>query len=121
MSSATNTSFIGHLGRLGFTLDDDKSAGGASAQAGATALLSAASRVTVAAANGSMILKSILGRDAPNVCFVINDSGQTIQVYPFVGENQNGVANAALAIADGKFAIFSRVQATNDWRSAVVT
>lgn len=119
--STTNTAIIGHLGRLGWSLDDDKSAGSASSQSGANAITGNLSRITVAAANGSMILRSILSRDAPNLCFVVNDSANAIVVYPFAGENVNGALNTALTIAAGAFAIFSRVQAANDWRAAVVS
>lgn len=119
--STTNTALMGHLGRMGFTVDDDKSAGTASSQSGANALLSAASRVTVAAANGSLVLKSILSEEAPPIVFVLNDSGQTIKVYAAPNDNMNGSANGSLSIADGGFGFFSRVKSTTDWRSGAIT
>ena len=119
--STTNTAILGHLGRLGFSLDDDKTAGTASSQSGANAITGQVTRVTSAVANGSMILRSILTSDAPNLCFVVNDSAQAIVLYPFSGENMNGSANAGLTIAAGAFAVCSRVKSTLDWRSAVIS
>lgn len=119
--STTNTSLLGHLGRHRFSCDDDKTAGIANSQGGANAILSQVSRITSAVANGSMILRDMLTNDAPSLVWVINDSAQTIQVYPFVGQHVNGALNTALAIAAGGFGFFSRVQANLDWRAQAYT
>lgn len=94
-------------------------------QAGATPLTSEVNRVTKSTASlNSFILKSILSGDASVMTYVINDSANTVNVFPAVGENQNGVANAGLAVAAGASGVFCMV--TNalggpDWRSAAIT
>lgn len=102
----------------------DVSAGPASAQLIAQPMLWRAVRVKEAVANGSLVLKSILSEEAPNYCFVINDSGQTIKVYCAAGENLNGSANASLSIPTGESAIFIPVPneagGTTDWRAAAI-
>lgn len=119
--STTNTSLMGHLGRHRFSLDDNKTAGTASSQSGATAITSQVSRVTSAISNGSVILQDMLTKVAPTIVWVINDSANTIQAYPFSGQNVNGSLNAALAIAAGGFGFFSRVEANLDWRAQAFT
>lgn len=119
--STTNTALIGHLGREGYSLDDAKTAGTASSQSGANAITSQCSRITSAVANGSMILRSILSNDCPDMCFVINDSAQAIKVFAFAGENVNGSLNASLTIAAGAFGLFSRIKSTLDWRAAAIS
>lgn len=118
--STTTIALVGHLGRQGYAVDDNRTAGTASSQSGAQAIKGNLTWVKNAVANGSMILRSILTNDTPNLCWVANDSGQTIIVYPFAGENMNGVANAGLSIANGSFALFSRVKANLDWRAAAI-
>lgn len=100
-------------------------------QAGAGPVLGTVNRVTVAAANGAVIMPSILNGDAGDPFVVVaNESANTIQVFPFQGEKMNGVANAALTIAAGAVGIFIKVpnsllpndlRAGPDWRSAVAT
>ena len=70
-------------------------------------------------ANSSMILKPLADVGQTPI-WVINDSAVTIQVYPAVGETQNGVANAALAIAAGRAGVFVASLSAADWRSAVI-
>lgn len=121
MSTAT-LALMGHLARHGFTIDDDRSAGALAAQAGASPITRNVTRCTVSsAATASFILRDILTNDTPSMVFVINDSANSINVYPFVGQNINGSLNTALAVAAGGFAFFSRVQATLDWRAAAFT
>lgn len=119
--STTNTSLLGHLGRQRFSLDDDKTAGSASSQAGATAITSAVSRITSAVASGSVVLRDMLTNDAPSpLMWVLNDSANTIQIYPFGAQTINGSANP-LAVVAGGFAFLSRVQANLDWRGQAYT
>lgn len=123
--SLINTSLIYNLGLTNIAFVDNLVGAANNVQAGATPLTSEVNRVTKSGATtNSFILKSILTGDASTLTFVVNDSGNTINVFPFVGDKQNGVANAGLAIAAGAAGVFSMV--TNalggpDWRSAVIT
>jgi hypothetical protein len=128
--SIANDSLMYVLGLLGFALDDNLRLTQTS-QALADPVRSEVNRITSAVANGAMQLKSSLSNDAPPVCFVLNDSAQTVKVFPATGENQGGVANASLSIPAGQGGIFIRVpvqtaraggavNATLDWRSAVI-
>lgn len=119
--SAVNTSLMGHLARAGMFLTDNLSAGPAASQATAIPVISQNSRVLVSAANGSVQLPDQLTNVAPNMMFVLNDSPNAINVYPFAGQNMNGVANAALTIAAGGFAFFCRLKANLDWRAQPFT
>lgn len=119
--STTNTSLMGHLGRHRISIDDNKTAGTASSQTGANAITSQLSRITSAIANGSVILQDMLTNVAPSIIWVLNDSANTIQVYPYSGQNVNGSLNTPLAIAAGGFGFFSRVQANLDWRAQAFT
>lgn len=119
--STTTLSLSGYLGRRGYNLDDNRTAGPAAAQATAFPLTSGATRVTVAAATGSFILQDVLTNVAPDVCWVLNDSANSINVYPFSGQNINGALNTPLAVAAGGFALFLRIRATLDWRAAAFT
>jgi len=118
--SDTNDSLRAHLGLKQHNLDDGVTAGAASAQAGAYAILSDATRVTAAGANGSLILRNILTNDAPPTCWVLNDSAQTIKVYCSVGDNMNGVANASVSLTTGQGGVFVRVRKNLDWRGAAI-
>ncbi len=109
-----------HLGMKQHNLDDDVTAGAASAQAGAYAIVSDATRVTVAQASGSLILRNILTNDAPPTCWVLNESGQTIKVYCSLGDLMNGVANSFLSLTDGQGGVFVRVRKNLDWRGAAI-
>jgi hypothetical protein len=106
--STANDSLFYNLGMDGFICQDGIGAPNANSQGTAWPLLSAATRVTTSVANGSLILKSILsGEASPNpLMWVINDSPNTIKVFPASGENQNGVANAALSIPSGQSGFF---------------
>jgi hypothetical protein len=120
--SATTVALMGHLARHGFSLDDNLLGGALAAQAGATSLTRNVSRCTKSsAATASFILRDILTNDTDSIVWVINDSANSINVYPFVGQNINGSLNTALAVAAGGFAFFSRIQATLDWRAAAFT
>lgn len=120
--SVTNSNLLIHLGRMRYNIDDDRSGGALAAQAGAAPLLNAATRCTVSsAATASFILPDILTNEADGIIWVLNDSANSINVYPFIGQNMNGGANAALAVAAGGFGVFSRVSSTSDWRAAAFT
>lgn len=123
--SLVNVSLKSNLAGTAVAFVDNLAGAANNAQAGATPLISEVNRVTKSTASlNSFILKSILSGDASVLIFVLNDSANTINVFPFVGENQNGVANAGLAIAAGAAGVFSMVQNSlggPDWRSAAIT
>jgi hypothetical protein len=129
--STTNDAMLYNLGVDAFPVVDNLAAMNANAQNTATPLLGAANRVVTSVSNGSCILPSILSNASSNaLLFVVNDSPNTIKVYPAAGENQNGVANATLSVPTGQSAIFMKVPpatskgggggGTTDWRSAVI-
>jgi hypothetical protein len=118
--STTTLALLANLARRGFTVDDDRTAGALAAQAGAAPIQRDVTRCTVSsAATASFILGDCLTNEADPLVWVLNDSPNTINVYPFVGQTMNGSANAALTIAAGGFAFFSRTAL--DWRGAVFT
>lgn len=121
---STNTlALMNHLAQLRVPFTDNLKAGPAAAAATATVAISMASRFTSSPGNtGSCVLKDMITDDCPNVYWIINDSGFTLNVYP----NQNGTqtingAGTALTVASGGFAFFVRVRSASDWRAAVFT
>lgn len=119
--STTNTSLMGHLARARFAIDDNRSAGSAASQSGALPVLYQVTRFTLAVSTGSVSLRDMLTNDTAAMNWVINDSANSINVYPFPGQNMNGSLNAALSIAAGGFGFFSQVKASLDWRAAAFT
>jgi hypothetical protein len=122
--SVANIALLYNLGLLQFPVYDNLTAGAAATQNGAPLLIGELCRCTSAVGTGSFMLKSLLTEDGPPLVFVVNDSANTINVYPFVGEKINGGTNTALAIPAGQSGIFISVPnakgATLDWRSAVI-
>jgi hypothetical protein len=124
--SLVNTTLKNTLYLYRFTMQDNLSAAANAVQVGAAPIPGSASRCTLsgAAANSFILDRILSGEAADELIFMINDSANTINVFPAVGENQNGAANAGLAIAAGRSAIFVRIpndQGGPDWRSAVIT
>jgi hypothetical protein len=110
------------------TLIDGLTSSALATQAGAMPLTGSLHRVTKAASTASFILNPMTDRDTPRKLIVINDAANSINVYPFVGDTMNGVANAALAIAAGATGIFVNTREyisagteTLDWRAGVIT
>ena len=102
------------------TQDDLKATPGG-AQAGGWPLDAGVNRFTVVASAGdSAMLPSILSGQAVGHCVVINDSGTSLNVYPAVGENLNGVANAAAAVAGNAAAFFTLDRVNSNWKSATL-
>jgi hypothetical protein len=135
---AAKTTGIGNLAvwyglaAMGYTTNDGWDASNLNPSGIAQVIIGPATRVVTSIASGKLMLKSIASGEAVEPMFVINDSPNTILVFPFTGEFQNGVANASLSIATGKSAVFFPVTnnlaqqwlpgATefSDWRSAVI-
>lgn len=114
---------------LSTPLQDDETAGGpgnVTTQAGATAIIGEAVRVTRGPTIGnSLVLKSVLSGDASPMTFVVNDGPNSINVYPAPGEFNNGTQNQVLAVPAGQSGIFIRVPnnlagSSSGWRSAVI-
>jgi hypothetical protein len=117
----TNTSLIGHLGRHGYTLDDARTTGPASTQATAAPLLSSATRFTGSVANGSAILGDMLTNNKnETLVYVVNDSPNSIVVYPFGSQTING-GTTPLTIAAAGFGLFVRIFSALDWRAQPFT
>jgi hypothetical protein len=121
--SLANTALLFNMGLLGTPLYDNLLGGPAAAQATALPLPGEMNRVTAGANNQSFILRSIKSGEASTMTVVVNDGPNACQVFPAVGENQNGVANAALSIPAGQSGLFVLVPnklGGPDWRSNVI-
>lgn len=131
--SVANDGLLLALGQNQFTINDDMVAPGTT-QAGATKCIGQVCRVTTstASATASMILPSLLTQEAQSPVFVVNDSPNTVRVYPFTGETEGGVTNSALSIPAGQSGIFVKINGAavgkgggqtsvvNDWRVAII-
>lgn len=118
MSALNNDYLYEILGGQGFAAGDDivLPAGSGTTQATAGVIVKGQlHRVTVSIANAAMLLKSVLSNDNPQLVFVINDTPNTVQVFPYkavaagavdTGEAMNGVANAGFSITANNAAIF---------------
>lgn len=139
MASNTNNALLSALRGPWPSLvnDDIFIAAGVTTQAAATAVArSGANRVVSAPSGGAILLPAMLNADeGGDIVFVINDSANSINVFPMPGETMLGAANAAFAVAAGAFGMFL-VKAPNlsyqmqsvqtptsvyDWRAVVMT
>jgi hypothetical protein len=124
--SLVNVTLRAKGGFNGFVLIDNLTALANNTQTGAASLPGKMSRCTVSTGTtNSFVMDSILsGTSTDDYVWFINDSANSVNVFPAIGENQNGAANAVLAVAAGKAAVFVRIpndQGGPDWRSAVIT
>lgn len=121
--STTNNALLGHLSHLRIPFTDNLTAGSAATQAGAPSVPTMASRFTLNAGNtGSAVLRDVISLDAPDVCWVINDTAFSMDIYPNANGTQtiNG-SGSPLTIASGGFGFFVRIRSTADWRAAAFT
>ncbi len=130
--STTNDNLMVACGQEGFAQVDVFLSSSNQSQSTARPISAAVTRVLASpvSGNGSLIMRSIGSGEASNpMAFVLNDSPNTIKVFPAVGENQGGVANASLCIPSGQSGFLFKTAttqkgggtaATLDWRSAVV-
>lgn len=121
--SLANLGLIYNLALLATPILDNQATGPASAQTTALPVAAEAIRVTSSAANGSLILRSIKTGEASTMTFVINDSANTIVVFPSVGESLNGTTNASISIAAGVSGLFVFVPQKlggPDWRGNTI-
>lgn len=97
----------------GRSSQDSVTASTTQTQAGGTVLLAAVSRITVANASDAVTLGFTAN---PGGSFtIINDSGQTIQLFPKLGDKINDAAtNAAVTIADNTISDYS-CPVANKW------
>jgi hypothetical protein len=82
-------------------------------------------RVNGAALNAGLILPSLLTGEAEAPIVVVNDSAQSIKVYPALGEKINGTLNTAVTLTTGQvivlFPDFNFLGGTVDWRGAAIS
>jgi hypothetical protein len=121
MTSVVILQLRAFLGKKQHNLQDNVTTSAANAQAAATAILGDVARVTKATASGSVILPDILTGCAEDMHWVFNDTGVTIEVFPFVGGSINGNANTAQALTTQQAGVFIRDSANNDWRAAAIS
>jgi hypothetical protein len=121
MSSNVILALRDHLGKKQHNLDDVATTSTANAQAAATAIKTDVMRVTKSTSNGSLILPDALTGCAEEMHWVLNDTANTIQVFPFVGGSINGVANTALALTTQQAGVFILDKTNNDWRAAAIS
>ena len=134
--SVANDALLVALGQNGFPVLDDLSAPNTT-QGTATRLTGQVSRfITSVAANAAAVLPSLNSLEAQSIVFMINDTPNSMQVFPATGETINALAaNAAFtAIPAGQSAVFIKVQAAsvgkgggivpgsfaNNWRAAII-
>lgn len=125
--SVTTVALMSHLAKMGGTaaFQDNMKAGPAAAASTAIPVNTLASRFTSSpGATASAVLRDILTQECPDMHFVINDTGATMNLYPFQGgataQTINGVTTP-LTIANGGFAFLIRIRANLDWRGQVYT
>jgi hypothetical protein len=98
-----------------------------STQATATRLTHKLTRIIKSVGSGAFILPSILSGEASEPMIVVNDTGASVNVFPFIGEKTGGTVNAAFAIAGGASGICVPVlnspnnPTTLDWRCGLIT
>jgi hypothetical protein len=133
--SVANDALLVALGQNGFPVFDNQSAP-TTTQGTATRCIGQVTRFTASVAGGSAaaVLPSLLSEEVQGMLFVINDTPNTMKVFPFTGETEGGVANQSLSIPTGQSGVFISVTAaktgkgggiapgsfTNDWRAAVI-
>jgi hypothetical protein len=129
MASLANTALLYNLGLEGFANDDNRTASGNNTQTGASPINGQLTRCLIAGATtNSFILKSVLTGDGWPLVFVVNDSPVALNIFPAVGDFNNGVLNQALSVPAGQSGIFVRVpnhiasqqSSTPGWRSVAI-
>jgi hypothetical protein len=129
--SLVNDSLLVMLGQEGFT-NQECTAPNANSQNTGFRATAPVLRVTGGVANGSVVLPSQLSNEAANpIGWIINDSGNTIKLFPASGENQNGTLNASLSISNGQSAFYFKEPAvtgkgggtvgTTNWHSSTLS
>jgi hypothetical protein len=82
-------------------------------------------RCNAGASNAGLTLPSILTSEAEAPVVVVNDSANTIKVYPASGEKINGALNTAVSLTTGQvivlFPDFNWLGGTLDWRGAAIS
>lgn len=106
-------------GFTGMSSQDSITASTTQTQVGGTVLDATISRITTAAASDAVTLarQAKPGRGI----IIINDSGQTIQLFPLLGDKINdAAANASVTIADNTLSIYFSPVA-NKWFGGPIT
>jgi hypothetical protein len=110
--SLANDALLFALANLGFTNQEVTAPN--TAQGAATRISENVMRVIAGVSNGAVVLPSLLSNEAGSLPagWVINDSPNTIKLFPFTGESHNGSANASLSISSGAAAFYYKEPAT---------
>lgn len=127
MSTTNNAVMFVVGGNLQGSFTAELVGGPAATQNTATRINSPLTHVLKSPSTGSFILPSILNGEANELMWVVNDTGNTINVYPAVGEKTNGTPNAAFQITANIAAVFVPVlnstanyPSTLDWRCTLI-
>ena len=107
MSLATNLACLQQFGFLGMHSFDNMAALNANSQSLATRLFCRICRVVTSVGTGSVVLPAQLtGENDQFPCVLINDSPNSLNLFPAAGETINALgANASIAVAAGKTAL----------------
>jgi hypothetical protein len=112
MSQLNNDALLEILSEDGWPQGDEFQifSGAGTTQAAGLRFKSASHRVVKnLTANAAIVLGSIQTGEAPSMAWLINDSGNTVNVFCAPGENMNGVANSSFAVTAGNAAVLFRV------------
>jgi hypothetical protein len=130
--SLANDSLLEALAASGYT-NQELFATNANSQNTAVRIMEQVVRVIGGVSNGSIVLPSILSGDAGSMPlgWVVNDSPNTIKLFPFTGESQNGVTNGSLSVSAGAAIFYYKEPAatrkgggqtgTTNWHSNTVS
>jgi hypothetical protein len=113
MTQLTNDYIYEIMGTQGYPCGEDifLFAGAGTTAATGYAVRDQVHRVITSIANAALTMKSILTNDAPQLVVIINDSAQTIKIFPYTGgtvdttETING-ATTGFSIATVTTAVF---------------
>jgi hypothetical protein len=129
--SLANDSLLVAVAASGFTNQEVTAPN--TAQGSATRVSEQVIRIIAGVSNGAVVLPSILSGEAGSLPlgWVINDSPNTIKIFPFTGESQNGVVNQSLSVSSGAAAFYYKEPAatgkgggqtgTTNWHSNTVS
>lgn len=121
MTVASNADLRQHLNANLFVLNDDMTATAGGGQGVGPRLNIGMNRFTVVKTAGdSAQLPSINDREIDGHVIVINETANSMNVFPATGDSMNTVANAAAAVAANSAAFFMMQRSLANWRSATL-
>ena len=121
MTVASNLDLRQHLNVNLFVLNDEMTATAGGGQGVGPRLNPGMNRFTrVVTAGDSAQLPSMTDREIDAHVIVINDTANSMNVFPAAGENMNTVVNAAAAVPANSAAFFMMQRSLANWRSATL-